>query len=102
MESEGNTYRVGTHGGPGLNTLSNDYLDRNGLSYDRRKAYLESLQKLKKEKVDIFISIHPGQNKILEKAEAVKDGRGNPFISASDWDRTLDVLEKSAIELFGK
>ena len=102
MESGGKAYRVGTHGGPGLNTLSNEYLDRNGLPYDRRKAYLESLQKLKNEKVDIFISIHPDQNKILEKAEALKDGQDNPFINSSDWGRTLDDLEKSAIELFGK
>jgi metallo-beta-lactamase class B len=102
MESGGKTYRVGTHGGPGLNTLSDEYLDRNSLSYNKRKVYLESLQKLKKEKVDIFISIHPDQNEMLEKAETAKTGQDNPFINAGDWGRTLNFLEKSAIELFDR
>jgi len=101
IESGGKTYKVRTHGGPGLNTLSNEYFDRNGLSYDRRNVYLESLQKLKKEKVDIFISIHPDQNKILEKAETLKDGHDKLFIDAGDWGRVLNSLEKSAIEIFG-
>jgi hypothetical protein len=42
------------------------------------------------------------QNKIFEKAEALKDGQDNPFINAGDWSRTLNILEKNAIELFGK
>ena len=62
-------YTVGIHGGPGLDTLTDDYLAKYGLSNEARHHYLESLEKLKARAPDIFIGAHPGQNDTLGKRE---------------------------------
>ena len=99
MKDGGDSYRVGTDRGPGLNTLSDEYLARNELPYNRRKDYLDSLKKLQKEKVDIFLSIHPNQNNILEKAIKFRNTNKNPFINESDWNINLNNLEKEIREI---
>jgi len=90
-----NTYTVGIHGGPGLNTLSKEYLSKYGLPLSRRDDYMNSLQKLKNRSVDIFIGAHPGQNATLAKQSLMKDGR-NPFLDKTAWPKFLETLEENA------
>ncbi|MBC8236568.1 MBL fold metallo-hydrolase [bacterium] len=96
----GNTYTVGIHGGPGLNTLSEEYLSKYELLLSRRTDYMNSLQQLKKREVDVFIGAHPGQNATLMKQSLMKDGK-NPFLDKTAWQKFLETLEESAKTEFG-
>ena len=100
VEERGVEYTVGLNGGPGLNTLTDEYLTQYGLSLEARAHYLSSLDKLKARHVDITLGAHPGQNDTLGKREGI--GReGNPFIGADEWPAFLSQLEANAREAFG-
>jgi len=99
VRDQGEDYTVGIHGGPGLNTLSDEYLRRYGLPASRRQDYMRSLARLKGKRVDIFIGAHPGQNDTLGK-RARMTGRTNPFIDAEAWPTYLRELEERAGEAF--
>jgi len=96
---KGKFLTVGIHGGPGLNTLTDKYLTKHGLSYDARQQYLESLAKLGSRHVDIFIGAHPGHNDTLGKRARMTDSN-NPFIDEEAWEVFLSQLEKNAREAF--
>jgi len=100
IEDSNKKYQVGIHGGPGLNTLTKEYLRQYKLPASRRIDYLNSLQRLKQQRVDIFIGAHPSQNKTLAKRSLVRNGN-NPFLEKSAWLIFLDTLEKSARVEFG-
>jgi len=95
------TYRVGIHGGPGLNTLTDAYLAKNDLPFTRRNDYMNSLERLRREKVDIFIGAHPAQNDTLGKRERMTDA-DNPFIDPEAWGAFLDNMETRAREMFAR
>jgi len=98
--AEHEDYTVGIHGGPGLNTLTEEYLAKYGRSNEARQQYLESLEKLKARSVDIFIGAHPGQNDTLGKRERMT-GVNNPFIDKTAWPVFLSRLEANAKNAFG-
>ena len=100
VEEGGRTYTAASHGGPGLNTLTDEYLAKYGLPASRRQDYLASLQRLGKRHVDIFIGCHPGQSDTLEKRAAMTPIH-NPFIDPQAWPRFLSGLERKARDLFG-
>jgi len=100
IHNQGQNYTVGIHGGPGLNTLTEEYLTQYGLSTEARDHYLASLEKLRTYSVDIFIGAHPGQNDTLGKRERMTDGN-NPFIDREAWPAFLSQLEANAREAFG-
>jgi len=93
VTEEGKSYRAGIHGGPGLNTLSDEYLAQYGLSESRREDYRRSLQKLKKEKVDVFIGAHPDQSDTFEKL-AKRTDENNTFINTNDFRIFLEGIEE--------
>jgi metallo-beta-lactamase class B len=93
-------YTAGIFGSPGLNTLTDEYLARYGLSLDARQKHLASLKKIKSRKVDILLGSHPEYGDILGKRERMKVGK-NPFIDVAAWPTFLSNLETSAKEEFG-
>ena len=93
------TYKAGIHGGPGLNTLTDEYLEEYGLPRSRRADYMKSLEKLKRRTVDIHLGAHPDQNDTFGK-RAVMTEQTNPFIDREAWPRFLDKLEKAARSSF--
>ena len=98
VREKGKSYRVGAHGGPGLNTLSDEFLEENNLPRSNRQDFLKSLQILKKREVDIFIGLHPGQSNTLERAAAMTETH-NPFIDPGAWPAALAEREKDIREL---
>jgi len=54
---------------------------------------------LKRQKVDIFIGAHPGQNNTLGKGSRLKEGK-NPFIDDTAWPSFLRQLEENARNAF--
>jgi len=100
VEEQGKTFRVGINGGPGLNTLTTEYMEKYGLPMSRREDYMKSLRRMQGREVDIFIGAHPGQNGTLEKRAEMTDSR-NPFIDRDAWPRFLGGLEAAAAKQFG-
>ena len=82
----GVTYRVGMFGGAGANTLRKDAFDFDGC----REAYYASLERLQREKVDVFIGNHVWNNDTFAKAKVLMETGENQFLDGSLWNTFLD------------
>ena len=91
----GKTYRVGTFGGAGANTLVPERYEFDGCV----EAYFKSLERLRKEKVEVFIGNHVWNNDTEKKGKILKQGGENPFIDSGLWGEFLDFCEKRAVEV---
>jgi len=94
VEENGEVYRVGTFGGASANQLKKAYLNSHDCSYLNRGLFFKSLEKLRKEHVDVFMGNHSWQNHTREKAELMKTAARNPFIDPTEWPRFLDACER--------
>ena len=94
--------RVGIHGGAGLNTLTAEYLDKMGLSYNLRIDYLDSMDKLKRETVDVFLGNHLSQNNTAEKYARLMSGESDAFVDPKGWCDFLESCKKNLHELMEK
>lgn len=88
-EENGETYRVGTFGGAGANTLAKEKFDFDGC----REAYRTSLQRLRKEKVDVFIGNHVWNNNTYEHGKLLLETGENRFMDSTLWGTFLDFCE---------
>lgn len=71
---DGKTYRAGMLGGLG-----------------RTPEFTATCKKLREVPVDVWLGAHPDQNRTLEKAAKLKDGKGpNTFIDPEGWKQFLD------------
>jgi metallo-beta-lactamase class B len=86
----GTAYRVGMFGGAGANTLRKDAFDFDGC----REAYYASLERLQKEKVDVFIGNHVWNNDTFTKGKLLMETGENQFLDGSLWNRFLDHCKK--------
>ena len=87
---DGKVYRAGTFGGASANQLRKPYLDARDIPYRMRGVFLESIARLRGERVDIFIGNHSWQNKTRENYEIMRATGSNPFIDSSKWLVFLD------------
>ena len=102
VEVDGRTYRAGMFGGAGPNQLRKKFLDKNPLSatskmplpYALRGKYFESVAKLKKEHVDIFLGNHCWNNRTREKYEESLTSEENPFIDPEGWLNFLNGCDR--------
>lgn len=85
--------RCGYYGGFGFNTLQKAYLlDIGDTEFKMRQKYLNSLAKVRNERVDIFLGNHCVNNDTLGRRQRqLADPEGpNPFVDAEAWGRYLD------------
>ena len=80
------TYRAGLHGGMGINTLSAEFLNKYNLPFSLRDDFRNSMLRLNKEKVDIFLGNHMQHNHTLEKRQRVLAGDKYAFVDKSEWE----------------
>lgn len=92
VEVDGKTYRAGMFGGAGTNQLKRRYLKDRNLSYLQRVMFFETLEKLKKYRVDIPLGNHPWHNHTLRKSELLATAKENPYIEPELWCAFLDEL----------
>ncbi len=95
VEHNGKTYRVGSFGGAGANTLVKERFDFDGC----RTAYLNSIERLQKEHVDVFIGNHTWNNDTFNKANILKETGENTFIDDKLWHRFLDFCKNRLDEI---
>lgn len=98
IEEDGKTYRVGTFGGASANQLKKDYYRRryaHNRSYLLRGQFYDSIERLEREHVDIFMGNHAGQNHTQEKAALIGKTDKNPFIDPTEWPRFLASCRES-------
>lgn len=97
-EENGITYKVGTFGGAGANTLVKERFDYD----DCREDYFNSLKRLKEKKVDVFIGNHVWNNNTEDKAEILATTGENLFIDGKIWGQFLDFCEKRLLDIIAK
>jgi len=95
VSEEGKTYRVGMFGGAGANTLV-----RGAFDYDAcREDYRSSLNKLRQQKVDVFIGNHVWNNDTENKIKILLQTNENRFIDNTLWMEFLDFCERRLDEI---
>lgn len=93
VQEDGKTLRAGYFGGAGYNTLYKKALEHDHLPLSNRQLFLDSLQKVRSEHVDIVLGNHPRQNETLEKRKKMIENPGtNPFLDPGEWTRFVDTL----------
>ncbi len=97
-EDDGKVYRVGMFGGAGANTMAQGYFDYDGC----REDYRNSLHKLQKERVDVFIGNHVWNNDTAVKGELLLKTGENKFIDSNLWHEFLDFCENRLDEVISK
>ena len=94
LTENGRTYRAGTFGGASANQLRKSYLDKRGLSYFQRGDFYRSIERLRKEHVDVFFANHSWQNDTRGNYEKSLTAAENPFIDPTMWPTFLDNCQK--------
>lgn len=97
-EEDGIKYQVGTFGGAGANTLVPEMFDYD----DCRAGYRNSLNVLRKRKVDVFIGNHVWNNDTETKSEILRTTGENKFIDSNIWYEFLDFCERRLDEVIEK
>lgn len=98
IEENGKSYRVGMFGGAGANTMVQGHFDYEGC----REDYRNSLHRLQKEKVDVFIGNHVWNNDTAAKGEWLLKTGENKFIDQTLWKDFLAFCEKRLDEVISK
>lgn len=100
MDGAEGVKRCGYYGGFGFNTLQKDYLVEIGdPEYKIRQVYLDSLAKVRDERVEVFLGNHCINNDTLgrrKKQQADPDGP-NPFVDDKAWGTYLDEKREALL-----
>ena len=99
------TRRCGYYGGFGFNTLVRAYLESFGFDVDKaRQTYLDSLAKVRDEKVDIFLGNHADNNDTLgrRRLQLENPAGPNPFVDPDLWRRFLDSRREKLLAFVQK
>ena len=89
-EENGKTYRVGMFGGAGANTLIQGEMEYP----ECREDFRNSVHKLQKEHVDVFIGNHVWNNDTENKGKLLLETGENKFIDDKIWHEFLSFCEK--------
>ena len=81
------------HGGMGLNSMTRDFLERYGLSLDCREQFRVGLHRLAKERVDLVLGNHPGQNETEGKRARLALGERD-VLDGAEWAALLRSSER--------
>lgn len=102
VEENGRRLCAGMHGGVGLNTMKKSYLEKYSLPFDYPKIFLDGLERLQSEKVDIFLGNHVDDNNTEDKARQIGKTRKNPFIAPEEWSLFLEKRRKLLLEVLAQ
>jgi len=86
---------VGIYGGAGFGMLSEKSLRHNGMPQYLRKSFLDSIDKVWDENVDIMLGNHPCHNDTFIKAARLTSGDAEAFVDPDEWKRFLLEMRNS-------
>lgn len=95
-------YRAGMFGGAGTNTLTGEFLASHGLPLSERDKFFASVDRLKKESVEVFLGNHVGNNDTVGKLARVESGEANAFVAPDEWSAFLNEREARMNEIIKK
>jgi len=98
----GRTLTAGLHGGAGINSMTREFLDRYGLSYDCRGNFLSAMDRLKTLNVDVFLGNHVEHNHTAEKYQQLVAGNKDAFVDPTGWSEFAESCKKRLHTLIGK
>ena len=90
VTENGKTYLAGSFGGAGANTLGKNTQEFEGA----REAYRNSLNRLREEKVDLFLGNHCWNSNIYEKSIKLLETGENTFLDKDGWIKFIDFCEQ--------
>ncbi len=96
------TYIAGLHGGMGRNTMCREFLDKYGLSYDCREQFLQAMDRLSEERVDIFLGNHMQHNDTPKKTAALLGGDKYAFINPTEWKSRIEGYKAGVLAMLEK
>ncbi len=96
------TYRAGMHGGVGVNTLNGKYLREKGLPFEAREQFLAGIERLKKERVELFLGNHVPNNDTVGKLDRVRAGDRLAFVCPEEWVPFLEARAAALRTLIAK
>ena len=100
VTENGRTLRVGYWGGTGVLTMYKAYCAWYHLPMTKCDAMMETIEKLRKEHVDISIGNHAGQCAMIKKRQQwLENPEVNPFIDAAFWQTFLDKTQENCQEM---
>lgn len=88
------------HGGVGINSMELAWLNKYSLPLDLPYQFLEGLEMLRSEKVDVVLGNHPYQNDTPKMLENAKAGKSN--VNPEYWNEFLDWCKKRVKDLLKK
>ncbi len=94
LEENGVKKTAALYGGIGTGTVCREFVEENDL-WEYREHFIESLEKVRHEKVDINLGNHTPQNDTYGKYQRMienPDGP-NPFIDPEEWERFIQKAE---------
>jgi metallo-beta-lactamase class B len=100
----GRKVTCGIHGGLGSGVLSRKMLDRQRWPYETQQIYLDNLDKVMDQKVDVLLPSHAKHavdHDIYAIADA-DDGSGDGFIDPTAWKRMLTGKKKEMLDMMAK
>ena len=101
LEENGVVRRAGMHGGVGINTMKMKFLREYGLTAECRQQFLDGVERLKDEPVEVMVGNHLGNYDAMGKLRLRSknpDGE-NPFVRPGEWKRFLLERAETVREL---
>jgi len=95
----GKEYLAGMFGGAGYGTMKLAFLDSMGLPHTLREDYVNSINRIIGEPVEVHVGNHPGNNNHISKAERKTDDF-NPFVEEKTWVSFLEKQRDTFIEKY--
>jgi len=92
ITNEDDDFVCAMHGGIGVNSMTREFLNQYGLSFDCRDNFRKGLHLLKNEHVDLVLGNHPQQNDTEGKLQKVLAGQS--IINPDEWQNFLITAEK--------
>ena len=92
IDVDGKKIHVGIYGGSGYGSLSTEGLKKFGLPLTMQEVFLQSIEKVRNEPVDLMLGNHPFHSDEYQKHKRSLTEKENPFIDPSEWQRFLDEL----------
>ena len=98
--TDGGRLRAGMFGGAGVNQIKKPFLRERQLSYLKRGYYFDSLERLSREHVDVFVGNHSWNNHTYENYQKMQETGENPFIDPTAFPAFLKKCERKLRQQF--